>query len=288
MSNLLVLEIAPSDGYMQSNVVANDAVLSGTTALRFITASNAAQVPLSVVGSNVIAPYLQGLTGSFSNMVVTGTLTASNFAGGAWLPSNDGIFSACNCAIGTQCNMGYSLRTYGSIANSGIVIARSSAGATVAVSPSGLSQASQDYASNAAATASPTGQVSLFAMSNAPTGWLECNGTAVSRSTYATLFGAIGTLYGAGNGSTTFNVPELRGEFMRGWDHARGIDSARAFGSWQSNDVQPHTHPMPSAAGGGGNGAIGGMNASTTYATLSNSGTETRPRNVALLPCIKT
>ena len=56
----------------------------------------------------------------------------------------------------------------------------------------------------------PTGSLTMFAGSSAPSGWLLCNGAAVSRSTYADLFAVVGTTYGVGNGSTTFNVPDLR------------------------------------------------------------------------------
>lgn len=86
------------------------------------------------------------------------------------------------------------------------------------------------------------GSVSAFARSTAPAGWLKANGAAVSRTTYAALFAAIGTTFGAGNGSTTFKLPDLRGEFVRGWDDGRGVDSGRAFGSWQADDNKSHTH----------------------------------------------
>lgn len=86
------------------------------------------------------------------------------------------------------------------------------------------------------------GLVSSFARSSAPSGWLKANGAAVSRTTYAALFAAIGTTFGAGNGSTTFNLPDMRGEFVRGWDDARGVDSGRAFGSFQDSDNKSHTH----------------------------------------------
>jgi microcystin-dependent protein len=56
----------------------------------------------------------------------------------------------------------------------------------------------------------PSGTIVPWSDSSIPTGFLECTGQAVSRSTYATLFGIIGTTYGAGNGSTTFNVPDLQ------------------------------------------------------------------------------
>lgn len=64
----------------------------------------------------------------------------------------------------------------------------------------------------------PPGMVMWYCANSPPTGWLECNNAAVSRTTYADLFAVIGTTYGSGNGSTTFNLPELRGEFVRGWD----------------------------------------------------------------------
>ena len=84
----------------------------------------------------------------------------------------------------------------------------------------------------------PSGAVLYFAGQTAPAGWLKANGAAVSRTAYAALFAAIGTTYGAGDGSTTFNLPDLRGEFMRGWDDGRGIDRGRAFGSAQGDAIR--------------------------------------------------
>ena len=83
----------------------------------------------------------------------------------------------------------------------------------------------------------PAGAIMTFAMSAAPAGWLYCNGAAVSRTTYNALFSAIGTTYGGGNGTTTFNLPDLRGEFVRGWDNGRGIDSGRTFASTQKGTI---------------------------------------------------
>jgi len=71
---------------------------------------------------------------------------------------------------------------------------------------------------------------------------LKCNGTAISRTTYAALFAIIGTTHGAGDGSSTFNVPDLRGEFVRGWDDGRGVDSGRNFGTSQSDENKQHNH----------------------------------------------
>lgn len=77
------------------------------------------------------------------------------------------------------------------------------------------------------------GIMAPFAGNTVPGGWLNCNGQAVSRTTYAALFTAIGTTWGAGDAVTTFNVPDLRGEFLRGLDQGRGIDTGRTLGSFQ-------------------------------------------------------
>ena len=73
----------------------------------------------------------------------------------------------------------------------------------------------------------PTGMVSPFAGSTAPNGWLLCFGQAVSRSTYAGLFAVIGTTYGAGDGSTTFALPDLRGRAVAGLDNMGGSAASR-------------------------------------------------------------
>lgn len=86
------------------------------------------------------------------------------------------------------------------------------------------------------------GMVVAFAMKTAPSGFLKSNGAAVSRTLYASLFAAIGTTFGAGDGSTTFNLPDFRGEDIRGWDDGRGVDSDRVFGSWQDGQNLSHTH----------------------------------------------
>lgn len=75
-----------------------------------------------------------------------------------------------------------------------------------------------------------------------PTGWLECNGAGISRSAYSGLFAAIGTTYGSGNGSTTFNIPDYRGVVLRGFDHGRGLDPGRTLGSYQADAFGSHAH----------------------------------------------
>lgn len=77
------------------------------------------------------------------------------------------------------------------------------------------------------------GLIFVWPSDTVPEGYLECAGQTISRTTYADIFSEIGTTYGVGDGSTTFKLPDLRGEFIRGWDHDRGIDAGRAIGSNQ-------------------------------------------------------
>lgn len=134
----------------------------------------------------------------------------------------------------------------------------------------------------------PVGSVVALARSTAPTGYLKANGALVSRTTYATLFTAIGTTWGVGDGSTTFALPDLRGEFIRGWDDGRGIDAGRVFGSLQLDEFKSHTHTVTAQIGtAGGAPQSSGSGTVNPYTTNATGGAETRPRNVALLYCIK-
>ena len=129
-----------------------------------------------------------------------------------------------------------------------------------------------------------------FYLNTPPVGWLKENGAAVSRTTYAKLFAIIGTAFGAGDGSTTFNLPDHRGEFPRGTDDGRNVDPGRLVGSTQGQSIQSHSHVILNKATSFNFSAAGGGNASggaTTGATELTGGTETRPRNIAKLYCIK-
>lgn len=151
----------------------------------------------------------------------------------------------------------------------------------------------------------PAGTVKYHAAATAPTGYLECNGAAVSRTTYAALFAAIGDDYGPGDGTTTFNLPDLRGEFIRGWDHGRGVDPDAAsrtnrgdgttgdnVGTKQADQLKAHTHTenyaVRNGSGSLGNLATGSDLANASQNSGSTGGNETRPRNVNLLVIIKT
>lgn len=93
----------------------------------------------------------------------------------------------------------------------------------------------------------PAGIVMPFAGSTAPEGWLLCDGSAVSRSTYADLFAAIGTTYGSGDGSGTFNLPDLSGRVVIGvsQSHALGSTGGEATHVLTSSELPVHVHEVP-------------------------------------------
>ena len=93
-------------------------------------------------------------------------------------------------------------------------------------------------------TGVPIGSVTPFAGQSAPSGWLLCNGAAVSRTTYAALYAIIGTTYGSGNGSSTFNLPDMQGRFLLGVnsDHARGTKGGEESHILTVDEMPSHTH----------------------------------------------
>ncbi len=94
------------------------------------------------------------------------------------------------------------------------------------------------------------GDIKYSARSTAPAGWLKANGAAISRTAYPELFAVIGTHYGEGDGFSTFNLPDLRGEFIRGWDDGRGVDGGRTLGSQQTDENKAHNHQASASSGG--------------------------------------
>jgi microcystin-dependent protein len=135
----------------------------------------------------------------------------------------------------------------------------------------------------------PTGSLMPYAGSVAPTGYLLCDASAVSRTTYATLFGIIGTTYGAGDGSTTFNLPDLRGRLPMGAGTGTGLNSsgtglpsgtaqtARTRGQWLGEETHllttaelaSHTHANTvGSSAGGSNQITGPMSANENHSHL--------------------
>jgi phage-related tail fiber protein len=143
------------------------------------------------------------------------------------------------------------------------------------------------------------GVIAYLPTSGPLTGWLKANGAAISRTTYSDLFAVISTMYGTGDGSTTFNVPDIRGEFIRVWDDSKGINSGRNIGSWEDQAFLSHVHSpgnaahqfilntYPGTSAWTVTGTVGNVNMNGGNVTAATGGSETRPRNTAFLAMIK-
>jgi microcystin-dependent protein len=164
------------------------------------------------------------------------------------------------------------------------------------------------------------GKISSFAMGEIPDGYLPCDGRQVSRTQFASLFAKIGIAHGAGNGTTTFHLPDLRGRFLRGVDGVANRDPDKAsrtaanaggntgdaVGSIQGHAAQSHSHSMegqrgsslnnggPALAGSATNYGTAHTVVGTTISTAAASGThsqasdnETRPLNANVQYAIK-
>ena len=144
----------------------------------------------------------------------------------------------------------------------------------------------------------PVGTIIAFPTGTPPTGYLECDGASLLTATYGDLFAVISDDYGNVDG-THFNLPDYRGDFLRGWDHARGVDPGGRtdrgdgqggdfVGTKQAEAYLSHQHDMLTSvtSGGGIYFARAGTNTSTIQTQLE-GGSETRPINVNVMYCIK-
>jgi hypothetical protein len=137
--------------------------------------------------------------------------------------------------------------------------------------------ASKGYVDATVSATITPGTIVMWGTSTVPAGWLECNGQSTAGS--PNLIPLFGT-----------NVPDLRGEFIRGWDNGRGVDSGRVIRSAQAQDIQSHQHTLTQYSylrnfeGGAALAWAGTASANTGFT----GGTETRPRNVALMFIVKT
>lgn len=157
----------------------------------------------------------------------------------------------------------------------------------------------------------PVGMIAAFPATVPPDGWLKCNGFTLLRGDYPALWTYANTqsnnivpeaswdpnnrgAFSRGDGSTTFRVPDLRGEFIRGWADGRSVDTGRGIGTAQGFAMQQHSHNLYAAQNGGSvrsmNNSGGAFDIFKYFATEGANATtadETRPRNIALLYCIK-
>ncbi|WP_260956691.1 phage tail-collar fiber domain-containing protein [Pseudomonas citri] len=151
----------------------------------------------------------------------------------------------------------------------------------------------------AQASALPVGAMVAFPLDKNPPGFLEIDGSVKSIAVYPDLAAFLGTTFNKGDeGAGNFRLPESRGEFLRGWDHGRGVDAGRAIGSWQADDNKAHSHTVTrmqafgSASGSNPSAVV--VDNGNTAVTLnfgpgfnSSGGGEARPRNLSVMWCIK-
>lgn len=138
----------------------------------------------------------------------------------------------------------------------------------------------------------PTGTIVAYGGTAVPSGWLLCDGMAVSRAEYPSLFAAIGTTWGTPN-PTTFAVPDLRGRFLRGVDSGAGRDPGRVLGTTQNDQIRAHRHhitgDLVNSVGTGSQFAANrGISDFVGRDTELFGGSETRPMNSAVTYIIKT
>lgn len=241
-----------------------------------LTASNITSAG-SLFGINLTAAF-----GSISNQ-----LNANN------LSANTATFITFGDSFGTKINKIDKDPTFA--ANSDLNLATQKAIAAY------VQSAIASFANNLVMTPPvPTGAVFFVAMQTPPSGYLIADGSSLSTTQYSNLFAAIGYTYG-GSGSN-FNLPDLRGQFIRGWDSSGLQDPGRVFGSSQLDDFKSHRHVDPFAENDGtldlefgqvpgtygARGCGESDNDQSRYYTGYDGGTETRPKNIALLPIIKT
>lgn len=282
---------------------AGNATTAGTvcnTALGFAALLQATGFNNTAIGMNAG----RNLTTGCSNVAIGWCAQVASATGSNQLAI--GWSATCNWLKGDSCKNlhpgGGILSTAGSLGGNGQVLTACDGGCGVCWA--------------ALPDQTPVGTIAFFAMCTAPTGWTVADGSCVSRSTFSALFAAIGTTYGAGNGSTTFQLPDLRGRFVRGWNGtASGCDPNRVFGCCQTNNAGPHNHTLCAAPGSSADASSQGWTpTSGIFATLRTTdrsalpgdtritsagcnvamacagcciGSETRPDNIAMLPCIK-
>jgi hypothetical protein len=226
-----------------------------------------------------------GISGISSITATGSSVQFYNASGGVAMLSNIG-------SINTSSISGINSITAQS---NSVTFYNSSGGTTVISGISSISDSSGGYLSN------PPGTIITVASSTAPAGHLKANGASLSTTTYAALFAAIGYTFG-GSGAS-FTLPDLRGQFIRGWVDNGSTDSGRTFGSSQTDAFQGHWHQYTGTTtdnaggiggiidgpntqtGGGGNLILGPISDGSNGSPRTS--TETRPVNIALLHCIK-
>jgi microcystin-dependent protein len=157
-------------------------------------------------------------------------------------------------------------------------------------------------ASSGFITGSPIGSYLFWSLASAPTNYLACDGSAISRTTYASLFGVIGTTYGVGDGSTTFTLPDCKGKVLVGYDSAEtefdaiGETGGAKTHTLSTTEMPAHTHTKTIATGGLNGGGVptgwsadvgNGTGTGTTDSTGGGGAHNNLPPYITALVCIR-
>lgn len=270
-----------------------DAALGGTTTITLASSNVTLTIPTFPVNANppAVATSAQNL-----RILLQGTLAANVFVNlpasvpGMWLIDNQTAVNSFTVTVKTAAG-----------GSTGVTPPR---GYLTYIYSDGTNVRYADEGIVSSVFSVPAGAIFPFAGTAAPSGYLQCNGAAVSRTTYASLFAAIGITWGNGDGSSTFNIPDLQNMFLRG-------SGTSAVGVYEADDFKLHTHNVTDPGHGHISYSGSGSNAvqyptnnegdgnnpnyqfpiannTTGISIQSTGGTETRPVNKRVLYIIKT
>jgi len=322
----------PSAGInINSNLSLNGNSLTSVGSFKFSTQATEPTTAATMYEYGVDLYYNDG-----SGNVIQITKNGNVFASSSGIASGTATAAFSSSTLAVQAAGTYPTGTPANIAGGSILLGNNTSGSsyltlsppasvstytiTLPTLPSAESAMLIDSSGNITASPSlylafcPTGVVLPYAGSSAPSGWLFCNGAAVSRTTYSNLFGVIGTTFGVGDGSTTFNIPNTGGVFIRGAGSQviSGTTYSGTLGASQYDQFKSHTHTDSGHAHGANAGnyffttsASGGYavlegpeppdndfqldgGTATNYANIQNTGgSETNPANISLNYIIK-
>ena len=307
---ITALPVAPDPATMTPEEFSEAAAAFVAALATFVTEANALAVAMNLNSTNDTSASSVAIgTGSKSFTVSTG----KSYQPGMYLVIADTAAPSTNSMFGQITS--YNTATGALVVN---VLSVAGSGTITAWTISQTSAGGAALGANGDITALtgligpglvPVGTIIHVPQNAAPTGYVKANGALLSRTTYAGLYAvavASGNMaasdgawvagqYSPGDGTTTFRIPDARGEFVRGWDDSRGVDSGRAIGTAQAGQNESHTHILDAHqyVWERGSGGVGGYGAGTILdrdaggSTAAAGGTEARPRNIALLACIK-
>jgi microcystin-dependent protein len=304
------LSINPSTNVADLSITANKLSSDAVTLAKLIDGVLAASAAgLAKMADGFLAATTAGRAKMADGYITTdkvldGAVTSAKIADGTIATADlaDGAVTSAKIADGTiaTADLADSAVTSAKIADGTVATADLADGAVTSakiadgtIATADLADGAVTSAKLAAGAAVPIGAVFYFAANTSPSGYLKANGDTIPNGNgtvqgitadFSNLYAIIGSTYGAAG-----KLPDLRGEFLRGWDDSRGVDAGRSFGSAQADEFKSHTHSLYYIPNGSVTGSVystggGSWQYGNTGAT---GGTETRPRNIALLACIK-